>query len=85
MKRASNPSTRPGAGEASSSRPPLPAAIARENVKLAALDIEKGVPQRRDRPEVGKGDHHDIGLHSKLVPHEREDRARDLAAGSRER
>ena len=45
----------------------LPAAIARENVKLAALDIEKGVPQRRDRPEVGKGDHHDIGLHSKLV------------------
>lgn len=73
----------------------LPAAIARENVKLAALDIEKGAAQRRDRPDAGKleagkgatekGVHHEPESHSKVAARVREDRARDSAASGRER
>ena len=59
----------------------LPAAIARENVKLAALDIERESTRRRDRPESGRGESHVAPWRSI-----REDLAREVdAPGVRER
>ncbi len=73
----------------------LPAAIARESVKLAALDIERGTAQRRGRAETGKaeagkgeaekGRRHEPAPHSKTMPRVREDHSRDWAAGGRSR
>jgi Ser/Thr protein kinase RdoA (MazF antagonist) len=64
----------------------LPAAIARENVKLAALDIERESQRRRDRPETGTRERHAASVPSAPGRPIREDLAREaVTPGGRER
>lgn len=64
----------------------LPAAIARENVKLAALDIERESQRRRDRPEAERRERHAASVHSAPGRSVRENLAREMVTpGGRER
>lgn len=63
----------------------LPKAIARENLKLAALDVEMDGHRQRNRGDAGKGMGGGIGLRTKPDSHVREDRAHDSPAGRHER
>ena len=64
----------------------LPAAIARENLKLAALDIERDSQRRRERPEAGRGERNAVSVHSAPGRPIREDLGREaVTPGGRER